>query len=70
MGGGPESRCVGRVYGLDGAVARQDTSINYIVAVSWHFTFFHDEHARSNNSQIHSIYKLKYPNYGVNKYEI
>ena len=24
MGGGPESRCVGRVYGLDGAV-RQST---------------------------------------------
>ena len=45
MGGGPESRCVGRVSGLEGAVRRhlpkaKETSINYIVASSWHFTVF------------------------------
>jgi len=34
MGGSLESRCVGRVYGADGAR---------------HFTLFHHEDARSNN---------------------
>jgi len=45
MGGGPESCCVGRVYGLDGAV-------HGIVASSWHFTLFHDEDAQSNNPKM------------------
>jgi len=45
MGGGLESRCVGRAYGADGAVRR------YHVAPSWHFTIFHMEDARSNNPQ-------------------
>ena len=36
MGGGLESRCVGRMYGADGAVP---------------FTLFHGEDARSNNTQ-------------------
>jgi len=36
MGGGLESRCVGRVCGADGAVRR-----HYLVASSWHFTLFH-----------------------------
>jgi len=30
----------------------KDTSINYTVASSWHFTLFHDEDARSNNPQL------------------
>jgi len=29
MGGGLESRCVGRVYGADGAVQRTDTTAPY-----------------------------------------
>jgi len=29
----------------------KETSINYIVPSSWHFTLFHDEDARSNNPQ-------------------
>jgi len=29
MGGGPESRCVGRVYGADGAVHGKATSAPY-----------------------------------------
>jgi len=33
-------------------VQLKETSINYIVASSWHFTLFHDEDARSNNPQI------------------
>ena len=37
MGGGLESRCVGRVYGADGAVR--------------HFKLFHKEDARSNKPQ-------------------
>jgi len=45
MGGGLESRCVGRVYGADGAVRR------HRVTSSWHFTLFHEEDARSNNPQ-------------------
>jgi len=100
MGGGLESRCLGRVYGADGAVrwhqphrthdlpsGSQDhdpsknsvqkiiccksTSnapddgrmypkhvelrvhqYNYLVASSWHFTLFHEEDARSNNSHL------------------
>jgi len=30
----------------------KETSINYIVALSWDFTSFHDEDAWSNNPQI------------------
>jgi len=45
MGGGLESRCVGRVYGADGAVRRHH------VASCWHFTPFHEEDAQSNNPQ-------------------
>jgi hypothetical protein len=37
MGGGLQSRCVGRVYGADGAR---------------HFTLFYEEDARSNNPQV------------------
>jgi len=48
MGGGLESRCVGRVYGADGAVHKNK---NYLVASSSHFTSFHEEGARSNNPQ-------------------
>jgi len=29
----------------------KNTSINYIVALSWHFTLFHEEDARPNNPQ-------------------
>jgi len=35
MGGGLESRCVGRLYGADGAVRLA------LVASSWHSTLFH-----------------------------
>ena len=42
MGGSPESSCVGRVYG----------AVGYLVASIWHFTLFHEEDARSNNTQI------------------
>jgi len=49
MGGSLESRCVGHVYGADGAVP-------YLVASSWHFTLFHEEDARSNNPQF-SLYR-------------
>ena len=38
MGGGLESRCVGRVYGADGAAQ--------------HFTLFHEEDAWSNKPQV------------------
>jgi len=47
MGGGLESRCVGHVYGADGMAyaaetcGDKETSVNYIVASSWHFTLFH-----------------------------
>jgi len=47
MGGGPESRCVGRVYGLDDAV--RHCCIMY-------FNLLHDEEARSNNFQIFIYY--------------
>ena len=53
MGGGLESRCVGRVYGADGG------SVNYIVASSWHFKLFHKEDARSNNPQVYYLYVNK-----------
>ena len=43
MGGGLESRCVGRVCGADGAV--------HGTASSWHFKLFHEEDARSYNPQ-------------------
>jgi len=43
MGGGPESRC-----------RAKETSINYIIASSCHFTLFHDEDARSNNPQTYN----------------
>jgi len=33
----------------------KETSINYTVASSWHFTLFHDEDARSNNPQINKM---------------
>jgi len=38
----------------------KETSINCIVASSWHFTLFHDEDARSNNPQIslHDVHIL------------
>jgi len=45
MGGGLESRWVGRVYGFEGAAR------HYIVASSWYFTLLRDEDARSNNPQ-------------------
>jgi len=41
MGGGLESRCLGRVYGVDGSVR--------------HFTLFHEEDARSHNLQTSPI---------------
>jgi len=41
MGGGLESRCLGRVYDADDAVR--------LVASNWHFTLFHEEDARSKN---------------------
>ena len=44
MGGGLESRCVGRVYGADVAVRRR-------TATSAPYTF-REEDARSNNPQI------------------
>jgi len=66
IGSGLESRCVSRVYGADAAVRRHhphhkhdlrsetcratNTSIEFLVASSWHFTLFHEEDARSNNS--------------------
>jgi hypothetical protein len=50
MGGGLESRCVGRVYDADGAV--------HLVASSWHFTLFQEEDARSNNPQIALLHSL------------
>jgi len=58
MGGSLESRCVGCVYSADGAwwwayvhetCGAKNTSINYLVASSWHFTLFHEEDPRSNN---------------------
>jgi len=52
MGGGLESRCVGRVYGADGAVR---LSHRHQVASSWHFTLFHEEDARSNNPQVNFV---------------
>jgi len=42
MGGGLESRCVGRVCGADGVV---------LVASSWRFKLFHEEDERSNKPQ-------------------
>jgi len=50
MGGGLESRCVGRVYDADGAV--------HLVASSWHFTLFQEEDARPNNPQIALLHSL------------
>ena len=41
MGGGLESRCVGRVFVADGAVRRESQ-----------FTLFHEEDARSNNPYV------------------
>jgi len=45
MGACTENRCVGRVYGLAGAVRLEifrakDTSLNYLVTSIWHFTLF------------------------------
>jgi heme/copper-type cytochrome/quinol oxidase subunit 1 len=37
MGGGLESRCVGRVCGVELRIHQK----NYLVASSWHFTLFH-----------------------------
>ena len=51
MGGGPESRCVGRVYGADGAVR--------LIASSWHFTLFHEEESRSNNPKVDTVFFLQ-----------
>ena len=54
VGGGLESRCVGRVYGADGAVRRHGTIRTEsndgrmypkhaeLVASSWHFTLFQE----------------------------
>jgi len=50
MGGGLESRCVGRVYGADGAV--HGTAPSALLASSWHFALFREEDARSNNPQV------------------
>ena len=57
MGGGLESRCVGRVYGADGAVHGTIRTVHiihtvHLVASSWHFKLFHEEDARSNNPQV------------------
>jgi len=43
IGGGLESRCIGRVYGADG---------------ERHFTLFHEEVALSNNPQNKNIYSI------------
>jgi len=48
MGGGLESRCVGRVYGADSAVQCN-------VASSWHSTLFHAEDAQSNNPLVSGL---------------
>jgi len=70
MGGGLESRCVGLVYGADGAMrlAPDDgrmypkhfelriRQLNYLVVSSWHFTLFHEEDARSNNTQVFATF--------------
>jgi len=34
MGGGPESRFIGRVYGMDGAVARHGTELRHLSQAS------------------------------------
>jgi len=41
MGGGLESRWVGRVYGADGAVARKMGYGNGILALSHQLSLFH-----------------------------
>ena len=46
MGGGLESRCVGRVCDADGAR---------------HFKLFHEEDARSNNPQVLQKRCISYP---------
>ena len=43
MGGGLESRCVGRVYGADGAVHGNIHTVH---------TLFHEEDAQSNTPQV------------------
>ena len=42
MGGGLESRCVGRVYGADGAVRQCPIVLHVFLKVLWHrkFDFF------------------------------
>ena len=51
----------------------KETSINYIVASSWHSTLFHDEDARSNNPQMQDYnfnkYGEKIPSITVHTYE-
>jgi len=62
MGGGLESRCVGRVYGAGTIRMRMRPKHvelrihqeNYLVASSWRLTLFHEQDARSNNPQIYS----------------
>jgi len=62
MDGGLESRCVGRVYGADGAVCRTAPSAPYtrikiyLVSSSWHFKLFHEEDARyQTTTQVYSL---------------
>ena len=58
MGGGLESRCVGRVYGADGA-RHHPHRTHDLRSGTWNSTLFHEEDARSNNPQSVGVSYIK-----------
>ena len=54
IGGVLESRCVGRVYGADGAMRLSNKFT--LLHQSWHFRLFHEEDARSNNPHVITLF--------------